>query len=130
MPTISSYYGLSGSLEFLDVDVATDNLLFIDPHAVRIERGPSPFARQARICMTSFFDEVLTCVVKSEAGRGLGLLQHFNEPKETRLGMSQEGIDGHGGDIEIGTRIWHALSTDLEALTPIVQQAPKSRSSR
>jgi hypothetical protein len=66
--------------------------------------------------MTSFFDEVLTCIVESEAERGLDLLQHFNEPKETRLGLSKEGIDGHGGDDEIGTRIWHALSTDLEAL--------------
>lgn len=119
MPTISRYYGLSGTLEFLDVDVATDNRLFIDPHAVRIERGPSPFGRQARACMTSFFDDVLTCIVQSEAGRGLDLLQHFNEPKETRLGLSREGIDGHGGDDEIGTRIWHALSTDLEALIRI-----------
>jgi hypothetical protein len=116
MATISRYYGLSGPLEFLDVDVATDNRLFVDPHAVRLERGPSPFARQARICMTTFFDEVLTCIVESEASRGLGLLQHFNEPKETRLGLSKEGIDGHGGDDEIGQRIWHALSTDLEAL--------------
>jgi hypothetical protein len=99
MPAVSQYYGLSGQLEFLDVDVATDNRLFIDPHAVRIERGPSPFAGQARKCITSFFDEVLNCVIspgRSETERGLDLLQHFNEPKETRLGLSKEGTDGRG----------------------------------
>lgn len=119
MPNISQYYGLSGSLEFLDVDVANDNRLFLDPHAIRIERGPSPFAGQARKCITTFFDEVLRCVVsqrKSDAETGLDLLQHFNEPKETRLGLSQEGFDGHGGDEDVGTWIWEVLSTDINAL--------------
>jgi len=69
--------------------------------------------------MTTFFDEVTRCVVESDAARGLDLLQHFNEPKETRLGLSKEGIDGHGGDDEIGARIWAALSTDLEALVRV-----------
>lgn len=116
VPTVSRYFGLSGPLEFLDVDVATDNRLFIDPHAVRIERGPSPFARRARGCITTFFDEVLACVLGERTEHGLYLLQHFNEPKETRLGMSKEGINGHGGASEIGSRVWHSLSTDLEAL--------------
>jgi hypothetical protein len=119
MPTISRYYGLAGPLEFLDVDVSTDNRMFVDPHAIRIERGPSPFAGQARKCMTTFFDEVLTCVIsprKSDAERGLDLLQHFNEPKETRLGLSKEGIDGRGGDEDVGAWIWAVLSTDIEAL--------------
>lgn len=119
MPSVSRYYGLSGPLEFLDVDVANDNRLFIDPHAIRLERGPSPFARQARKCITTFFDEVLRCVIsprQSDAEVGLDLLQHFNEPKETRLGLSQEGFDGHGGDDDVGTWIWEVLSTDINAL--------------
>lgn len=69
--------------------------------------------------MTTFFDEVLTCVVsprKADAERGLDLLQHFNEPKETRLGLSKEGIDGRGGDDDVGAWIWAVLSTDIEAL--------------
>jgi hypothetical protein len=119
MPPVSRYYGLSGPLEFLDVDVANDNRLFIDPHAIRLERGPSPFATQARKCITTFFDEVLRCVIsprKSDAELGLDLLQHFNEPKETRLGLSQEGFDGRGGDDDVGTWIWEVLSTDINAL--------------
>jgi hypothetical protein len=119
MPNLSSYYGLSGQLEFLDVDVANDNRLFIDPHAIRLERGPSPFGRQARKCITSFFDVILACVIESDAERGLDLLQHFNEPKETRLGLAKKGFDGRGGDDDVGAWIWKALSKDVEALITI-----------
>jgi hypothetical protein len=119
MATISNHYGLSGSLEFLDIELTTDNFLFLDPHAVRVERGPSPFAAQAKRCLTSFFDEIVGCVVsrkRSEAARGLDLLQHFNEPKETRLGMSKKGIDGHGAAEKLGSDIWQVLSSDTRAL--------------
>jgi len=119
MPTISQHYGLNGPLEFLNVDVADDNYLFIDPHAVRLERGPSPFAAQARKCMTTFFDEIVECVIspkRAETERGRGLLRHFHEPRETRLGMSQEGVDGHGGADNVGAAIWQALSTNAKAL--------------
>jgi len=47
------------------------------------------------------------------------LLQHFNEPKETRLGLSKRGIDGHGGDDEVGAWIWAALSTKARALIEV-----------
>ena len=122
MPRISNYYGLKPSFEFLDVDVAIDNRLFLDPRAIRIEKGPSPYGRKARESMDSFFDEVVSCVLsanKAEVLRGLDLLQHFNEPKETRLGMSRSGIDGHGGADEVGTSIWTSFSTDARALIEV-----------
>jgi hypothetical protein len=123
MSRISQHYGLKKPApEFLDVDVADDNRLFLDPHAIRIERGPSPFAREARTLLDSFFDEIVRCVLSSKnanARRGLDILQHFNEPKETRLGLSRSGIDGHGGSDEVGAWIWDALSTDARALIEV-----------
>ena len=122
MPNLSKYYNFKSPFEFLNVDVADDNRLFLDPHALRIEKGPSPFGREARERMDSFFDEIVGCVLspsRTEAQRGLGLLQHFNEPKETRLGLSRSGIDGHGGADEVGAWIWHTLSTDARALIDV-----------
>lgn len=119
MTTISSYYGLPGNLEFLDVDVTTDNRLYLDPYAIRLEKGPSPFGRNARKSLDDFFDEIVGCVLSPQStaqAKGLDLLQHFNEPKETRLGMSKKGINGHGGAGEVGAWIWQVLSTDLRAL--------------
>jgi hypothetical protein len=123
MPNISEYYEFENApVEFLDVDVADDNRLFLDPHALRIERGPSPFAREAKERLDSFFDEIVTCVLSprtEDQDRGLDLLQHFEEPKETRLGLSRSGIDGHGGAGEVGKWIWHALATDARALIDV-----------
>ncbi|HEX6152338.1 MAG TPA: hypothetical protein VFZ19_02345 [Solirubrobacterales bacterium] len=122
MPTISQHYKLKQPFEFLDVDIEDDNRLFLDPHAIRLEKGPSPYGRKARESMDSFFNEVVGCVrspSNSAAMRGLDLLQHFNEPKETRLGMSRSGIDGHGAAEELGGRIWNALSTDARALVEV-----------
>lgn len=122
MPILSKYYGLKPPFEFLNVDVVDDNRLFLDPHALRIEKGPSPFGREARKSMDSFFDEIVKCVLSrrsAERLRGLELVQHFNEPKETRLGLSRSGINGHGGAEEVGEWIWDALSTDARALIDV-----------
>jgi hypothetical protein len=122
MRTISQHYKLKQPLEFLDVDIEDDNRLFLDPHAIRLEKGPSPYGRKARESMDSFFNAIVGSVQssnKSAGLRGMGLLQHFNEPRETRLGMSRSGIDGHGAAEELGRRIWDALSTDARALVEV-----------
>jgi len=122
MAKVTAHYGIAGPVEFLDVNVAKDNRLFVDPRVVRLERGPKPFVTQANNCTTTFFDEVVDCVVsgrKSDAQRGLDLLQHFKEPKETRLGLSKKGFDGHGGADDVGEWIWHVLSTDIKAFLQV-----------
>jgi len=72
--------------------------------------------------MTTFFDEIVECVIspkRAETERGRRLLRHFHEPKETRLGMSQEGVNGHGGADDVGAAIWKALSTNAKALIKV-----------
>lgn len=122
MAKVSKHYGIKGSVEFIDVNVSKDNQLFVDPRALRLQSRPGRFAAQANTCTRSFFDEVARCAVsnqQSDAARGLDLLQHFKEPKETRLGLSKKGIDGHGGADDVGRAIWDALSTNINALLSI-----------
>lgn len=113
MPKISEYFGITGAVPFADVKVETDNRMFLDPHLIRLADGPQPHARAAQLCLDTFFAEVAGCVMSSDAKehrRGLDLLQHFGEPRETRLGMSRAGIDGHGGASKVGASIWETLS--------------------
>lgn len=123
MPTtVSMFYGLSGPLPFVDVDVDRDNHLYLDPHAIRLSHSPAPFAAQAVQCMDTFFNEVTQCIIDGtpqRLARGESLLQRFTEPWETRLGMSAEGFFGHGGADEIGSLIWETLNGDVEALVRI-----------
>ncbi|QBS40389.1 hypothetical protein [Nocardia sp. CS682] len=112
MPLVTEYYGITGPVPFEDVKVETDNRIYIDPHAVRLSRAPQPFADQATHCLDTFFEIVAGCVMSTSAAehrRGLDLLQHFGEPRETRLGMSAVGTNGHGGAELVGRWIWDAL---------------------
>lgn len=122
MPTITEHYQITGPVPFTNVDVSTDNLLFLDPHAVRLSAAPAPFASDAIRCMDTFLAELVRCITADDlaaARRGEELLQRFNEPWETRLGMAALGYLGHGGAEDIGTAIWKALTEDLLALVQV-----------
>jgi hypothetical protein len=122
VPFITDYYGIKGPVPFANVDVASDNFLFLDPHAVRLTGAPQPFAGEALHCVDTFLAEIVRCVISpapADRRRGEALLQRFKEPWETRLGMSTKGYHGHGGAEDVGTWIWTALTTDLAALVHV-----------
>lgn len=64
MPSIKQYYEITGPVPFHDVDVAADNLLFVDPHAVRLRRTPQPFADEAIECADTFLGEITGSIIK------------------------------------------------------------------
>jgi len=122
MATITSRYGINRAVPFFDVELDTDNELFLDSHRVRLENTPSPFAKQALDCVDSLLSTICHAVLSSdpaEKKRARNLLDHFSEPKETRLGLARVGFDGHGGSEDVGARIWETLTTDAEALLRI-----------
>ena len=119
MPHVTDYYGIPEPVPFLNVDVDHDKPMFVDPRSVRLQAGPAPYVDQANHNTRTFFHEIARCALSSNAAdqrRGLDLLQHFEEPRETRLGYAAAGFSGHGGAAEVGTWIWEALTTELEAL--------------
>lgn len=122
MPTITQYYGISGPVPFIDVEVTADNRLYVDPHAIRLRKPGQPFADQALLCLDTFTGQVTEGILKGTPAslrRGEQLLQRFVEPWETRLGMSSRGFHGHGGGNIVGTWIWDVLTGDVEALVRI-----------
>lgn len=122
MARITTHYGIANPVPFLDVDISVDNRMFLDPHAIRLQHSLQPFVRLANQATETFFAAVAECALSSsplEQRRGLDLLQHFEEPWETRLGLAKRGFRGHGGAEDIGECIWDALTTDLEAFLRI-----------
>lgn len=122
MASITTHYGITGSVPFEDVDVACDNRIFVDPHAIRLSKGPVPFVTDAVAALDTFFDTVSHDAMSNNTtdhDHGLDLLQHFREPWETRMGMSDSGFSGRGGADDVGTWIWKALRTDLAALLQV-----------
>ena len=122
MTTVCNYYGITGPVPFLDVDVYVDNRMYVDPFKIRMGLGPAVFANAANACTSSFFYEITGAVISQDPtkrARGLDLLQHFDEPRETRLGMSKYGFDGHGGADGVGETIWDVLNGDASLLVNV-----------
>lgn len=127
---ISKYLGeLPENLPFLDVDLDKDNLLFIDPRAIRIaslreDFNSNEYAKRAVVLMDSFF-YIITAAVLEQSLTGAvdlhaqELLKKFKEPNETRLGMSVKSPKGIGGGEVVGKNIWDVLSKDLLVLVKI-----------
>jgi len=119
MSTVTEYYGITGPVPFINVEIKEDNRLYLDPHAVRLTRSPQPFAGDAVHCADTFLAEITHCVIsrtRTSLDRAERLLQRFGEPWETRLGMSEAGFHGHGGAEVVGTWILDTLTDDVEAL--------------
>jgi len=120
--TVTHYYGITSPVPFLDVDVDVDSYMFVDPFKIRMGLGPTSVAAAANVCTSSFFDQITSAVVSSNPAhrrRGLDLLQHFEEPYETRLGMSKLGFHGHGGADGVGQIIWDALDGNAAFLVRV-----------
>lgn len=120
MASISTHYNIipTGLTLFADLDVHTDTAQFLDPYAIRLLGAPAPHAAKAINCLDTFLDElVLTALSPNPAVQARGAaLPVFPEPRQTRLGLSARGINGHGGAEVIRRRIWKAMSTDLRPL--------------
>ncbi|AMM31523.1 hypothetical protein SA2016_0835 [Sinomonas atrocyanea] len=117
--SITKHYGIAGPVPFADIDVDCDNKRFLDAHIIRRWGSSNPHAATAVLSFDTFFDTISLGAMSSAASareQALDLLTHFEEPWETRLGMAAEGFAGHGGAEDIGSRIWHALCNDLDAL--------------
>ncbi|WP_108425505.1 hypothetical protein [Flagellimonas amoyensis] len=89
MTNISSFYKLAiqqPNLDFVDVKLNTDNLLFIDPRL--IENSKDPIAKEMQKRVEVFWAELIKHVRAKDIKKIYYLLSGLKEPNETRLGYS------------------------------------------
>ena len=96
MENISNYYKKfvkvkQEKLEFVDVKLNDDNLLFIDPRF--IETFPSRITKPMSDCLATFFGELLLAITSNKK-RAEYLLSGVKEPRETRLGYGIKNSKG------------------------------------
>ncbi len=95
MPNISTYFRLRArqtNLDFVDIVLEDDNLLFIDPRL--IESSTRPGDRQMKNSLATFFGNFMSAIVTGNRNRVLALLGGIQEPKETRLGYGDANSNG------------------------------------
>lgn len=83
-----------GELDFVDIDLETDNRLYLCPYAIQIRED-----EWSEVCgdhIRSFFNEVLDQLRQGNMDRAQHLLSHLHEPNETFLGESSGSPSGRG----------------------------------
>jgi hypothetical protein len=82
------------SLDFVDVDTATDITAFIDPRAIRLQKGP--WAEHCQVLLSSFFGALLDAISQGNHDEAFELLGRLGEPNETHFGYSRGSSRGRG----------------------------------
>lgn len=110
MARFSNTQGLDASqaeLDFVDVDTAADNPLYLDPYAIQIRDDEWSAACGDHI--RSFFNEVLDALRDDNDPRAADLLSNLREPNETFLGQSKGMPSGRGVGQDKANDFAHAL---------------------
>lgn len=97
MPKFSNYFkiGLNQrQLDFVDVNTDYDTPVYVDPYAIEIRNDL--WAENASGHIRSLFLEVLTVLRAGDDRRADNLMSHFQEPRETYLGVSRGKPKGRG----------------------------------
>lgn len=97
MPKFSEHFGLEKSqaeLDFVDVELSTDNPLYLCPYAIQIR--DDQWSEACGDHIRSFFNEVLDQLRQGNLGEVERLLSHLHEPNETFLGVSVGRPSGRG----------------------------------
>lgn len=122
MASIRKYFGISSPVPFVDIDVDTDTRLFIDPLLITRNAMGDKLAAEADKTLRDFSALLCTRIISSsphERQLAYEMLTNLNEPRETRLGMSTRGFNGHGVDTYFRDKIGEALTGDLRALITV-----------
>ncbi|MGJ9407363.1 hypothetical protein ACHABQ_13690 [Nesterenkonia aurantiaca] len=121
MSKVTQHFSIVGPVPFCDVDVVNDTALFIDPHRIRLS-PTNPWRGQAVAHIDQFFNFVSDAVMSSNPAlrtRAKDALTKFREPRETHLGYSARGSQGHGAALKVGNDVWEAFNVDLRALLEV-----------
>ena len=100
MSLFSEVFGLGKSqfeLDFVDVPIDGDILLFVDPFG--ISQRVDPWSQQCNRAIVSFFQRVVDAIITHDLELARQLLSYLREPNETRLGFSRGRPQGAGIDM-------------------------------
>ena len=119
---VSKVYRLGrsqGSLDFVDVDIATDTPVFLSPRALQLL--PSDWGNECVYLIQSFFQHVLKLIKAGKRAEAEELLGELREPNETRLGLSTDKPQGRALGTESAKEVWAALSRSQAAKSGLLR---------
>jgi hypothetical protein len=119
---VSEYYKLGRTqptLDFVDVDIANDLKVFIDPYAIR--NLESDLTDEGISLIQNYFNEVLTLARAKNDARAIEILLPLREPNETHLGLSKGKSRGRCLGKFLANKIWQKLKSSKAVTTGLVE---------
>lgn len=111
MSRITHFYGIIDAVPFVDLELRDDTRLFLSSARIRHGRDRSRWAPLALDALDSYSSAVARAAMSGDP-RGRDVVGLLPEPKETRLGMSTRGCNGHGAAELLRDRLWESLTSD------------------
>ncbi len=112
-------------LNFVDIDVAKDTRLFIDPYL--LASSEDPWSIEASGTIKSFFGFFLGLLYGGEREAARELFDQLHEPNETCLGMSRKKPQGRGVGEQDAQRIFDSLAESQAARTGLLHDLEDCR---
>lgn len=122
MTDFASNYGIAhtqSELDFVNIDLVNDTPLYIDPYALTTK--DDDWSIECHQLVVSFFESVLLAIKDNDNPRGIRLLSHLGEPRETRLGVSEDGNEGRGIGPKQARDIFNALKNSKAAKSGLLE---------
>jgi hypothetical protein len=108
-----------GAIDFVDADTATDNAVFIDPRAIRLQHGW--LEDECVAYLVSFFSEFLDAIHRNRSDYVRELMRRLGEPNETHLGFSRGRSRGRALAGERAIEFADKISQSKAAATGLLQ---------
>lgn len=119
---VSEYFKLEKTqpfLDFVDVPLDTDLLVFLDP--VAIKSLSSNFGHQCTTLIQNYFQAVLTRMKSGKHVEARALLSCLSERNEFHLGYSSGQSKGHAFGTKSAKSVWDALSKSQASKSGLLQ---------
>jgi len=110
---ISQHFGLNcdqTNLDFVDINLNNDNLLFIDPRL--IESNDSEIGRDMQFSIERFWGELIKAVKFKNSKEIIRLLSGMKEPNETKLGYSSNRVKGNSISKKLKPKLIEAIKNN------------------
>lgn len=107
---VSEHYELGvgqDALDFVDVDIWSDDQLYIDPRALRTLK--TTWTDECVMLLQDYFSTVIGKIREGKHADARMLLRQLREPNETHLGMSTGYARGHALGPGSAHNVWDAL---------------------
>lgn len=109
-------YNLSNDVDFINVELNSDNQIWIDPMMIHMDK--SELGIECCEIIREYFSKLLNCALTNDDNKAYELYKYFREMNETRLGYSQSGPRGISGGTFLGKQIFTLIknSTAVNSL--------------